>query len=469
VRIPHRFVSALVGAMALLSAAPARADIRVWSELPEGAEEGVDPLRFFDVTAFVQPGYIYRLDDPDGFNPEQSDNFWLQRARFGFRAQLYPWLRVRLEAETTPNFALQDAFVELLVHPLLTVRLGQFQIPFLRTYQYNEANLAFVDRLVYTPLGTDRQFLRYLSPRDIGVMVTGRYGEADSPTLEYWLGAFLGRGANQTRDADSALLWALRLQLHVLGVPERVEWESDIVRNEVPRVAVGASAYTNCDDRGQFNLGTTVDAEVRYEGLYAAATFVRFNNGPVANDDQLPAALQDMGVLDAHDNFFSAFGRGLGYGTRDGCAAQLADEADPTMGLTLPYHVAWGVSAQVQYVLPRLLFPVDGMELELLFRFDLAQPNNPDDATFLGSTVTDPMSPDIHPEYRRPTNFYDGDNGPSQWRLTFGLNWFPTAEQHLRLSLNYQLRREVEPITVAGADVVGIKNDIFWAQLTLGI
>jgi hypothetical protein len=423
--------------LATLVASPASADFRLFEDPEEfEAAEGEEPLeaeRFLDFTAYAQPGYIYRFDDDEVPVEIDDDHFWIVRARFGFKAKVNDWLRFRLEMETTPNPNLTDAYFDFDFHPAFKMRLGQFQLAFLRTFQFSERDLAFIDRVGYVPANPDRKFFRYLSPRDIGLMFTGRVGDEEyGPTFEYFVGAFLGRGPNQTRDVDSALLFALRLQLHILGVPEGVSAESDLAYNERPRVGVAAAGYTNCDDRGQFNRGLTLDAEFRWRGLFAWGSFVRFFNGP--SDD---------------------FGAALGYASETGCPRQ-EDRAEP-----LEPHIAWGVSGQVQYILPDLIFPVPEQALEVLFRFDWADPSSPRGG-FLGGGEGDPG-------YFPPDSYDNADNPPTTWRLTFGLNWFPTREQQLRLSFNYQLKREEEVVVISGMRAVGVTNDILWLQLTAGI
>ncbi len=426
---PFLVVACLVaaGALAMLAPASARADLRLWEENADDATHH----RWFAVTGFAQPGFIVRQNDPE--NAISDDHFWLQRARFGFRTQLHRYLQLRFEIEGMPSPNLTDVFVDLPIHAAFSVRAGQFLLPFLRTYQINEANQAFIDRLIYTPQQPDRFALRYLNPRDVGIMVTGILGNTDpevmAPGLQYWAGAFLGRGANQIVNDDSAFLYSARVNLHVLGPPKGADQESDLANNERPHVAAGAGVYTNCDDRGNYNRGLTFDAEFRFRGLYAYASFVRFYNGAVRND---------------------AIGRALGYGT--GCGGGIAGASD---------HVAWGASFQAQYVLPRALFPVESQALEVLARIDAVAPVNPADGSFLGGGTSSAG-------YAPPPDYRDADNPPSRWRLTFGLNWFPTKEQLIRVSTNYQLNRETENAVIAGREFVGVKNDTFWLQGTVG-
>lgn len=425
----------IVLSLALLAAAPAEAQLRVWSEgetPPEGAEDGVGPDRYLDLTAFAQPGFIVRMDDENAGRTD--DSFWLQRARFGIDAQMWPWLRMRMEMEFSPVALLQDAFLEVKAHPAFQLRVGQFLVPFLRAYSFNELNLGFLDRPVYVPINPDRSFIRYLSPRDVGAMAHGLVGDlsptATDPVFEYQLGMFIGRGPNIAQNDDEVFLYAARFQLHILGVPVGAHQESDIVRNQNARVAVATSFYSNCDDRGNWNRGFAVDSELRYDGLYASAGFVWFRNS-------------------AGSAFFAS---------EEQCLGNFDDTGAPLD------FVSRGAHVQVQYVLHHELFPVDGMDLELLARFDWVDANSPyddDDPLFGGGADT--------PGYIAPANFTDSDNPPTRYRLTFGINWFPTGDQQLRLGVNYQHNREAETVVTADGFIEAVNNDIFWIQLTAGL
>jgi len=421
--------------LTLLAASPAQAQLRVWSEgvtPPEGAEHGVEPDRFLDLTAFAQPGFIVRMDDENAGRTD--DSFWLQRARFGINAQLWPWLRMRMEMEFSPVALLQDAFLEIVAHPAFQLRVGQFLVPFLRAYSFNELNLGFLDRPVYVPINPDRAFIRYLSARDVGAMAHGRVGNpspvATDPVFEYQLGMFIGRGPNIAQNDDEVFLYAARFQLHILGVPVGDHQESDIARNQNARVAVATSFYSNCDDRGNWNRGFAVDSELRWNGLYASAGFVWFRNS-------------------AGSAFFAS---------AEQCLGNFDDTGQPLD------FVSRGAHVQVQYVLDRAIFPVDGMDLELLARFDWVDANSPydDDNPLFGG------GPDTA-GYIPPANFTDSDNPPTRYRLTFGINWFPTGNQQLRLGVNYQHNREDETVITAEGFIEAISNDIFWIQLTAGL
>jgi hypothetical protein len=407
----------------VLTASTASARVRLW----ENNKDNPEKLQYLELGGFLQPGLIFRQKD-DNANAPSDTTFLLQRARINLRAQLHSMFAVQMELETTPGAALQDAFVEFNLHKSFNIRAGQFLVPFLRTFLYNESNLSFIDRLVYTPLGEDRKYLRFLSPRDIGAMVTGRLGDtsagAVSPVVEYWAGVFVGRGANQVRNEDDAFLYSVRAQVHLMGLPDGLGQESDLARNKTPRLSLAGGGYSNCDDRRGWNRGFTSDAEFRYQGLFATATFVWFRTGAIRS----PA---------------------FGY---DQCGVGNGQDPD---------YISKGASTQVQYVLPPSVFGNGHQALEFGARWDYVDPNSSTSSFFGGGPGTKGYVP--------PTNFNSPDNSPSRWRLTTGVNWFPTNQQTLRLSLNYQLNRETETVTKNDGNYSAIKNDVVWVQMTAAL
>ena len=221
------------------------------------------------------------------------------------------------------------------------------------------------------------------------------------------------------------------MKLHVLGLPEGAAAESDIARNTRPRVGIAGGVYSNCDDRENWNRGWTADAELRWQGLYASASFVWFKNGPASSNQ-------------------------FGYGER--CPGQDGPDGNPYR------FVSVGAHAQVGYVLPEVLFPVRQQALEVLARFDWVNPNAPFDSEnkILGGD-------ERHPQYVAPTELNDADNAPTRYRMTFGINWYPTGQQTLRLQLNYQINRELEDIVTTEGDIVGVRNEVLWLQITAGL
>ncbi len=290
-------------------------------------------------------------------------------------------------------------------------------------------NISFLDRQLYIPQANSRLFLAYLSPRDIGLSAYGVVGdtrpESTLPVFEYALGLFNGQGANTTTNPDNALEYTGRLQLHILGLPEGRQWESDLARNKKPKVAIGFGGYTNCDNFGNWNRGFTADAEFRYEGIYASGSFIYFNNGPASK------------------------GNALGYATFCGKGQ-------------VPPNIASGGHVQAQYLLPRRWFGPTGGGLEVLARFDQVTPFAAPSGGFLGSTKTTAKG------FVQPTSYDDQSVAPARWRMTVGFNWYPIRLQSLRLSLNYQYSYQTEPILVGG-DNIALSPSRVWFQLTAGI
>ena len=400
----------------------------------------LDDHRWLDITGFLQPGFIARFDDPtDGVSIGNTDEtFWLQRARLGARAQLFEWLRFRIEVEFTPTTSLQDGFIDIVPHQFFNVRAGQFIVPFLRTFQFNEVNLGYIDRAVYTPLQFERGYLRYLAPRDMGIQLFGSFGnrspDSTDPVLEYTIAVMNGRGPNLPLNDDFVFLYAGRLNLHILGVPRGADAESDIARNTSARVAVGLGGYSNCDDRGNWNRGVTADAELRYEGIYASGAFMFLRNSPGEN-------------------------------TPIFTSARCTGTPGPVPGMQSDF-VSRAAHLQLQWAMPRfwrdLGAPIDQMDLEILARFDWVDGNSPH-VGFLGAGGPS------DPGYIAPTDFSNPDNPPTRWRLTFGLNYFPTGQQTLKLSINYQLNREAEEVNTGMGRIQQVANDVFWIQTTIAL
>ncbi|MFO0684713.1 MAG: hypothetical protein U0234_21835 [Sandaracinus sp.] len=431
----------------------------------------LDDHRWLDLTGFVQPGYIQRLDNPaEGVNAGiVDDTFWVQRARIGIRAQLFSWLRARLELEMLQTPALQDAFVDIAPADWLQFRVGQFIVPFLQAYRYNELNLAFLDRPLFVPVSPDRTFIRYLAPRDVGFQIFGRIGDLSPssmlPVFEYQLGMFNGRGPNIALNNDNVFLYSARFTLYALGMPVGADRENDLARNHIPRANVAFAAYSNCDDRQNWNRGFTVDLDFRWEGLFVEGAFVWFRNGASGTPNPVTLATPTSTATQQgqHGAFFLADSNGC-QGVPDGTTTPTGQPMQVTVN-TLDF-VSRGASLQLQYVLPRFLtdLPFSLMDFELLFRADWVDANSPysaSDPLFGGGPGS--------PGYLPPPSYSDADNPPTRWRLTFGINWFPTGQNQVRLGINYQLNRESEDAVIAGQTFRGVSNDIFWLQITTGI
>ncbi len=415
--------------------APAAADVRL---LEQQDAEGTTQ-RYLDVGVFGQPAFVWR--QPDVNNPVTDTGVFLQSARLTLHGLVHPMAEMKLEIEGVPSPNLADVWAQGNFFPWLKLRAGQFKVPFLRTYQFSTTELAFTDRLIYTSLSPDRSYLVFLSERDIGGMLHGRIGNESPksmlPVLDYQLGVMLGRGPNQTRHDDHGYLLAARIQLHALGVPDGEQHEGDLARNKLPKLSLGAGAYSNCDDRADWNRGLTTDIELRWQGFYASGSLVRIRSGPS-----------------------SGIGNTLGYGKDTGCAPK--PDQPPVADF-----ISSGRHAQAQYVLPLPERVFKKHTFELLFRWDSVNPRASCDketgacGIFGGGVTT--------PGYVPPPTANDADNAPTRGRATFGINYYPTGSTLLKVQLNYQLKRLFENVLLKEGTVKAIKEDAFWLQVTAGL
>ena len=435
----------------------------------------LDDYRWIDITGFVQPGYIQRLDNPaenvmgGAVAGVTDDAFWLQRARFGFHAQLFDWLRVRFEMETQTTPFLTDAFIDLVPIQEFQIRVGQQLYPFLGQYQYREINQSFLDRPLYLPIAPDRTYIPYFAGtgRDIGIQISGRIGDlspsAMLPVFRYQVGMFNGAGPNVALNSDGVFMYVGRLTLNILGLPVGWERQNDLAHNHIPRPSIALAGYSNCDTNGNWNRGFTTDIDFRWEGLFVEGSFVWMRNGASGTANPISSTATTIQIQGQHDAFFLANSNQCA-GTSNGSTSPTSDPMQVTPNTF--DTVSRGAHLQIQYVLPRVLtdIPFSLMDLELLFRADWVDANSPftsGDPLFGGGPGS--------PGYVQPTSYTDGLNPPTRWRLTFGLNFYPTGESQIRLGINYQLNRESENVTTGGATFQSISNDVFWLQLTAGL
>ena len=90
----------------------------------------------------------------------------------------------RVDGDTRGQPALQDAFLEYAITPLVVVQAGQYKRPFSRDFLTSSTESLTFERV----LPHDRFFIG----RDIGVMLHNDF--ADSPGFEYAVGVFNGSG-----------------------------------------------------------------------------------------------------------------------------------------------------------------------------------------------------------------------------------------------------------------------------------
>jgi len=118
----------------------------------------------------------------------QPDNFAIKRARFGFQGAYGKRVDFLLTSDVvSTGVSVRDAYVQVKPLPELQMRVGQFKEPFSQEVAIIDTNVGFFDRSLLSALYPSATG----SFRSPGAMVFGSIGNG---SLEYWLGAFDGRG-----------------------------------------------------------------------------------------------------------------------------------------------------------------------------------------------------------------------------------------------------------------------------------
>jgi hypothetical protein len=157
-----------------------------------------------------------------------------------------------------------DAYLDWKVTPTLSIRAGQFFVPFDRLRTVREFALQMADRPV--PIG------ELTLDRDVGVVLySDRF--LGSP-LTWRVGAFGGGGTNLSTGKEPGSLVMARLELRPLG-PIDDDSEGDLERREEPGLALGAGIAGNFNtNRQRSTTGTTyVGGTTDYLHVAADAVF----------------------------------------------------------------------------------------------------------------------------------------------------------------------------------------------------
>ena len=149
-----------------------------------------------------------------------------------------------------------DAYLDYAAHRDLSVRAGQFFVPFDRLRTVREWTLQMADR--------PRAVLELTLDRDVGVMLYSERFLSDKSPVAWRLGALGGGGTNLSTGRRPGGLFVGRLELRPLG-PLDDDREGDLERRTKPAIALGAGFAKNLNtDRlrsttGPRFLGGTTD------------------------------------------------------------------------------------------------------------------------------------------------------------------------------------------------------------------
>lgn len=219
----------------------------------------------------------YRDYDHEG----SADTFTFRRVRFGFDARALGFLRLRVELDATSRAELADGFAELILHPAITLRAGQFKLPF----SFDELTSSLFFDL------QERSMLTAITPkRDRGVEALG----SPLPWLTYEVALANGAGVNVNEDdaVHDGKDWAARLVLHPSGmVADR------------PAVAhLGLAATAGDQPSGDAFAATTPARGLHFLDLTSASAFRRTRLGVEAAMAVGPWKLQSEWARERFDN-----------------------------------------------------------------------------------------------------------------------------------------------------------------------
>ncbi|MBX3271359.1 MAG: porin [Sandaracinaceae bacterium] len=159
-----------------------------------------------------------------------------------------------------------DAFLEWRGHRDLSVRAGQFFVPFDRLRTVREWALQMGDR--------PRPVLELTLDRDVGVVLFSDAFLDDRSPFAWRLGVFGGGGTNLTEGRPPGALLVGRLELRPLGRIDD-DTEGDLDRRHEPGLALGAAFAVNFGtDRALSTTGPRFAGQATTDYLHFAADLV---------------------------------------------------------------------------------------------------------------------------------------------------------------------------------------------------
>jgi hypothetical protein len=296
------------------TAAAAKADSGSLAELSGAPGKGVT-LRFGDafslnVRSRIQLRYQLSVrDDSDG-QREAEQLVSIGTARLWLSGNIVvPGLQYMLQlavagrdfrdGATSP---LYDAYLDWRLHRDLSVRAGQYFVPFDRLRTVREWALQMADR--------PRPVLELTLDRDVGVTAYADRFLGDHSPVAWRLGAFGGGGTNRSTGRTPGALLVARLELRPLG-PIDDDREGDLERRAQPGLALGFALAANIDtDRLRSTTGPTFEGGTT-DYLHAAADLVFKWSGLAVQSEWLwkRAATQEIVSVTADGSALREFTR----------------------------------------------------------------------------------------------------------------------------------------------------------------
>lgn len=229
------------------------------------------------INGLLQVRYTYVDYDPAiRYNQEDYSNFYVRRARLFFTGHVgSPKFTYLIQAQLEPNQGLNasDLWVEYEFSDLLRLGVGRNKISYGLEMMNSGSALGLVDRSVmygetdidlgnanepgprYPGGGTSRFGLSWYADsgfatgglnlyRSQGVQLQGRKGSDTTPTIEYQVGVWQGRGTNSLANYGNDHLVALRVGYHPWGF---VDWKvvGDVEPSDNFKLGILGSIYAD--------------------------------------------------------------------------------------------------------------------------------------------------------------------------------------------------------------------------------
>ncbi len=197
--------------------------------------------------------------------------------RLTYMLQLALGARDYRDGAISPIF---DAFIDYKAHRELSVKVGQYFVPFDRLRTVREFALQLAER--------PRPIVELTLDRDVGVtLYSDNAFLGEKSPIAWRVSAFGGGGTNLTTPREPGALLVARVELRPLGEIDD-DSEGDLKRRDKPGLALGAGVATNRNTNRQrsttgptFTGGTTdylhlaIDAMFKLKGFAAQAEYLK--------------------------------------------------------------------------------------------------------------------------------------------------------------------------------------------------
>lgn len=190
---------------------------------------------------FTLQTFMMHDEDPVAHKGQLSLTF--RRLRTGVRANLFGGrLETNLQLNLVPGSAeTMDAWMDVRIHPLVSVRVGQFTVPFGRFRHVSHSKMTAIDWPIVTrAFGAERQ---------LGLAVHNGY--SDLPRWGYALGVFHGTNARRSHGVGIVDTYAAPFEHHSSLVnPGAYDAAHPEVVARLSWASAGVDATTDSDDKG---------------------------------------------------------------------------------------------------------------------------------------------------------------------------------------------------------------------------